>query len=64
MPIAGMANSLPSSVEWIVSPATQAKYNAMFQNTDKGRTGFVGGVQARNILLQTGLPQNILAQIW
>ena len=53
-----------AELDWAVPPATQAKYSAAFQNTDKGRTGFLAGVQARNILLQSGLPQNILAQIW
>ena len=42
----------------------RTKYLATFQQTDRGRTGFIAGVQARNILLQSGLPQNILAQIW
>ena len=37
---------------------------ATFSQTDRGRTGFLAGVQARNILLQSGLPQNVLAQIW
>ena len=43
---------------------TRTKYLATFQQTDRARTGFIAGVQARNILLQSGLPQNILAQIW
>jgi intersectin len=51
-------------MEWSVPPVTQAKYTAVFQQTDKARSGFLAGVQARNLLLQSGLPQNILAQIW
>ena len=43
---------------------TRAKYTAQFQNTDRARTGFLAGVQARNILVQSQLPQQILAQVW
>lgn len=31
---------------------------------DRARTGFLSGVQARNVMVQSKLPQNILAQIW
>lgn len=36
----------------------------MFNSTDKSRTGFLTGTQARGILLQTNVPQNVLAKIW
>lgn len=36
----------------------------MFNATDKTRSGFLTGTQARGILLQTKVPQQILAQIW
>lgn len=36
----------------------------MFNATDKSRTGFLTGTQARGILLQTNVPHNILAKIW
>ncbi len=35
-----------------------------YQANDKARTGFLAAVQARNILLQTGLSQQTLATIW
>ena len=60
VPNAGM----PMMVDWAIPQPTQAKYTQIFQSTDKARSGFLAGVQARNILLQSGLPQNILAQIW
>lgn len=49
---------------WAVPVMTRQKYQAQFVNTDRNRTGFLAGAQARNLLLQTGLAQNILAQIW
>ncbi len=40
------------------------RYGAIFTQTDKAKVGALAGAQARNILLQSGLAQNILAQIW
>uniref|UniRef100_A0A0A9VV98 Intersectin-2 n=1 Tax=Lygus hesperus TaxID=30085 RepID=A0A0A9VV98_LYGHE len=51
-------------VEWAVPQASKLKYTQLFNTTDKSRTGFLTGVQARNILLASKLPQSILAQIW
>ncbi|KAF6206524.1 hypothetical protein GE061_017758 [Apolygus lucorum] len=51
-------------VEWAVPQASKLKYTQLFNTTDKSRTGFLTGVQARNILLASKLPQPILAQIW
>ncbi len=56
--------STPVHMDWAVPQPTRAKYSALFQNTDRARTGFLAGVQARNILMQSQLPQNILAQVW
>lgn len=40
------------------------KYTQLFNATDKNRNGFLSGTQARGILIQSKLPQQILAQIW
>merc|ERR1712223_1407097 len=61
---AGNATPPAVSMEWAIPQMTRNKYMATFTQTDRGRTGFLAGVQARNILLQSGLPQNVLAQIW
>ncbi len=47
-----------------LSPLLHPRYGAIFTATDKARMGALAGAQARSILLQSGLPQNILAQIW
>lgn len=36
----------------------------MFQTNDQTLSGFVSGQQAKTILLQTGLAQTVLAQVW
>merc|ERR1712156_315861 len=63
-PGSGAATPGAPNLDWAVPQITRTKYLATFQQTDRARTGFIAGVQARNILLQSGLPQNILAQIW
>ncbi|XP_014247399.1 intersectin-1 isoform X2 [Cimex lectularius] len=51
-------------VDWAVPQASKLKYTQLFNTTDKTRSGFLTGPQARNILLASKLPQNILATIW
>uniref|UniRef100_T1IY47 Intersectin-1 n=1 Tax=Strigamia maritima TaxID=126957 RepID=T1IY47_STRMM len=59
----GSAISLPFQ-EWAVPHSAKLKYTQAFNTHDRGRTGFLTGAQARNILVQTGLHHTILAQIW
>lgn len=51
-------------VDWAVPHQTKLKYTQLFNTTDRARTGFLSGAQARNVMVQSKLPQNILAQIW
>lgn len=60
----GASTPLGMGMDWAVPQLTRQKYMATFGQTDRARTGFIAGIQARNILIQSGLPQPILAQIW
>ncbi|KAL1517614.1 hypothetical protein ABEB36_001354 [Hypothenemus hampei] len=51
-------------IEWSVPHQTKLKYTQMFNTMDRTRSGFLSGAQARNVMVQTNLPQGILAQIW
>ncbi|XP_053214714.1 intersectin-1-like isoform X2 [Panonychus citri] len=51
-------------IDWSIPLPTRAKYTQLFNKTDTGRTGFISGAQARDILLQSGLSQQLLANIW
>ncbi|XP_048512969.1 intersectin-2 isoform X5 [Athalia rosae] len=51
-------------VEWAVPHQTKLKYTQLFNTWDRTRSGFLSGPQARNIMVQTQLPQAILAQVW
>ncbi|XP_044270711.1 intersectin-1 isoform X3 [Tribolium madens] len=50
--------------DWAVPHQTKLKYTQIFNTTDRTRSGFLSGAQARNVMVQTKLPQSVLAQIW
>ena len=50
--------------EWAVPQASRLKYTQTFNQHDRTKSGYLSGPQARNILVQSGLPNNVLAQIW
>ncbi|KAI1299300.1 Intersectin-2 [Halotydeus destructor] len=52
------------SVDWAIPMQARKKYSEQFSMVDSGRTGAITGVQVRGILMQSGLPQAALAQIW
>ncbi|XP_071954434.1 uncharacterized protein [Antedon mediterranea] len=52
----------PSS--WVVTAQDKTNYDAVFKRIDSDVDGFVTGEEVRDTLIQSGLPQTILAQIW
>ena len=40
------------------------KYSQMFQSNDQSSSGYLGGQAAKTLLLQTGLAQATLVQVW
>lgn len=50
--------------EWAVKGPSKLKFTQLFNTTDRTRSGFLTGAQARNLLMQSRLPQATLAQIW
>ncbi|TRY73656.1 hypothetical protein TCAL_00936 [Tigriopus californicus] len=58
------ASTPGGAVPWNIPEGTRSKYSNIFFQMDKSRIGFLSGLQARNTLLLTGLPQPTLAQIW
>ena len=50
--------------DWAIPQQAKLKYTQLFNLHDRNRTGFLSGLQCRDILLQSGLPRNILAEIW
>ncbi|XP_053697449.1 intersectin-1 isoform X2 [Sabethes cyaneus] len=65
MSISERAPSIESpQSEWAIKGPVKLKYTQLFNTTDRNRSGYLTGPQARNIMVQTKLPQGILAQIW
>ena len=63
-PQTSIAQSRVEVVPWAVNSGEKLRYNVLFKQTDSDHDGFVSGVEIKNVFLQTGLPQNILAHIW
>ncbi|CAH8869085.1 unnamed protein product [Trichobilharzia szidati] len=50
--------------EWAISSEEHAKNSRVFAAIDLDADGLVSGPEVRDILMRSGLPQDILAQIW
>jgi epidermal growth factor receptor substrate 15 len=53
-----------STSSWVVTPAEQTKYDDMFVAADLDKDGFVNGMEIKEIFIQSGVPQSVLAHIW
>uniref|UniRef100_A0A023F0U2 Putative synaptic vesicle protein ehs-1 n=2 Tax=Triatoma infestans TaxID=30076 RepID=A0A023F0U2_TRIIF len=51
-------------LSWVVTPEEKVKYDHLFQMTDLDKDGFVSGHEIKDIFLQSGVPQPVLANIW
>lgn len=56
--------SASGQLEWAIKSQSKLKYTQLFNTTDRQRTGYLTGSQARNLMVLTKLHQTILAQIW
>lgn len=52
------------TTDWAIPQQAKLKYTQLFNFHDRSRSGFLSGLQCRDILLQSGLPRNVLAEIW
>lgn len=55
---------LGASLDWAVPHQSKLRYTQVFNSNDRTRCGHLTGAQARNILIQWGIPQAALAKIW
>ena len=49
---------------WVVGPEDKSKYHLLFQTADLDKDHFVSGTEIKDLFLQSGLQQNVLAHIW
>ncbi|XP_068893743.1 epidermal growth factor receptor substrate 15-like 1 isoform X4 [Tenebrio molitor] len=52
------------TIPWVVTPDEKAKSDALFIKSDIDKDGFVSGQEIKNVFLQSGVPQHVLAHIW
>jgi epidermal growth factor receptor substrate 15 len=57
-------NSSTFQANWVVSGPEKALYDDMFVRADSDMDGYVNGAEIKDIFLQSGLPQLVLAHIW
>lgn len=48
----------------MVTAEERARYDALFLQTDIDKDGFVSGPEIKDVFLQSGVPQQVLAHIW
>lgn len=58
------STSSTTAIEWAIKGPIKLKYTQLFNTTDRTRSGYLTGAQARNLLIQSKLQQGTLAQIW
>ncbi|XP_049588096.1 epidermal growth factor receptor substrate 15-like 1 isoform X2 [Syngnathus scovelli] len=49
---------------WAVPPSDRGRYDDIFLKTDADLDGFVSGLEVKDIFMQSGLSQGVLAHIW
>lgn len=50
--------------DWAVTPADKARFDAIYNDLDKSKKGYITGEEAYGFLSQSNLPEDVLAQIW
>ena len=60
----GAAPGVAPTAPWVVTPAEKLKFDDMFKKADMDLDGFVNGTEIKDIFLQSGIQQSVLAHIW
>lgn len=55
---------LPQHSTWVVPVSERGRYDDIFLKTDADMDGLVSGHEVKDIFMQSGLSQNLLAHIW
>ncbi|RKO89245.1 hypothetical protein BDK51DRAFT_40476, partial [Blyttiomyces helicus] len=65
VPVFGSAAESPAvPVEWAIKEEEKANYDAFFDSIDTAKKGYLTGADCYSFLLQSKLPETILAKIW
>ncbi|KAJ8900791.1 hypothetical protein NDN08_000091 [Rhodosorus marinus] len=58
------ANAAQTTSLWTVLPAQNARYQEMFAASDPADSGYVNGPRAAELFNKSGLPRQLLRQVW
>lgn len=64
MPVAAVPAAAPAQEEWSIPNQARLRYRQQFNQLDRAKRGFLLGLEAKSVLTQSGLPNQLLAQIW
>ncbi|CAG8557077.1 1263_t:CDS:10 [Ambispora leptoticha] len=53
-----------AKIPWAVTPEEKAQYRDIFKAWDTEGNGYISGEKGREVFSQSGLPANVLMQIW
>lgn len=54
----------PTGTDWAITPQEKVQFDNAFGTVDKENRGFITGEQAVSFFGNSGLPEDVLAQIW
>ncbi|XP_075167067.1 epidermal growth factor receptor pathway substrate 15 isoform X2 [Haematobia irritans] len=60
----GAPPSVTANADWVVGPEEYKRFETMFREADRDKDGLVSGLEVKNVFLQSGVPQKMLAHIW
>ncbi|KAK9874093.1 hypothetical protein WA026_002447 [Henosepilachna vigintioctopunctata] len=63
-PVKPVTPPIQPSIPWVVTNDEKAKSDALFIKSDVDKDGFVSGQEIKDVFLQSGVPQPLLAHIW
>ncbi|KAK7591109.1 hypothetical protein V9T40_002722 [Parthenolecanium corni] len=63
-PVFPVDNLLSPEEPWVISSEEKVKYDALFEQADLDRDGFVSGHEIKDTFLKSGVAQPVLAHIW
>lgn len=60
----GAPPSVTANADWVVTADDLKRFEVMFRDADRDKDGLVSGLEVKNVFLQSGVPQKMLAHIW
>lgn len=60
----GVSLTSLNQTSWTITPDVRKRYDLMFNTHDKGKTGYIGGDEAKRLLMKSNLDQDTLRKIW